>query len=51
MNDHDEYRCQICERLIAEDRMLPICDRCEQTARANAKLERANREWKEDGKP
>lgn len=27
----DEYRCMICERLIAEDRALPICDRCEAT--------------------
>jgi hypothetical protein len=47
----DEYRCQICERLLAEDRALPLCDRCEATARAHARLERDAREWERDGKP
>ena len=44
----DEYRCQLCERLLAEDRVLPICDRCEATCRAHARLEKEMRAFQED---
>jgi hypothetical protein len=44
-------RCQICDKDIGRGQLYPLCSRCESTARAHAKLNRAYREWEADGKP
>lgn len=43
--------CNLCDKALPEDAELPLCERCESTAKAHARLERHQREWEEDGCP
>ncbi len=44
-------RCDLCSRPIPAEEAPALCDRCGRTARAHAKVAKADREWKEDGSP
>ena len=44
-------RCDLCERPLPADAPLPLCSRCEDAARAHARLDAATREWEADGRP
>ncbi len=43
--------CSLCDRPLPEDEEIPICPRCQGSAKAHARLDRETAEWREDGSP
>ena len=44
-------RCDLCSAAIPAEEAPALCGRCGGTARAHAKVIKADREWREDGSP
>ena len=44
-------RCDLCSAAIPAEEAPALCTRCGGTARAHARVAKADREWKEDGSP
>lgn len=46
-----EATCSQCEGKLPPDAEYALCNRCNGTARAHARLEQDRREWEADGAP
>ncbi len=44
-------RCDLCSAAIPAEEAPALCTRCGGSARAHARVAKADREWKEDGSP
>lgn len=47
--DVERAKCQLCDRSVLADSSVPLCERCQRTAKAHARLEREAAVQREEG--